>query len=441
MSESKSQPQQLKREVGIFGAMMLGMGSIVGTGVFISIAIGIETSGPAVILAIIVAAIVATCNGLSSAQLAASHPVAGGTYEYGYKYLNPWMGFSAGWLFLLAKSASAATAALGFAIYLYDLTELSFLQDKVVVALACVVILTIIVFTGLRRSSTINTIIVSITMLALFAFIIFGFSSATQNSGKNLTPFFQSSDEHPQWMSFLKTCALMFVAYTGYGRVATLGEEIHNPRKNIPIAIILTLIASSILYVLIAWVSVASTGASHFQSGLVDGHAPLISVAKSFNQPWLLTLLSIGAITAMLGVLLNLILGLSRIVLAMGRRKDMPPVTAKLDASGKTPTVATLIVMAIIIILVLTGDVKLTWSFSAFTVLFYYAITNLASIKLPRENRLYPAFVSWIGLFGCLALAFWVEPAVWLSGLGCLLAGWIWRKVMLVIYDPQKTMD
>ena len=106
-----AQAGQLKRELGIFGAVMMGLGSIIGTGIFVSVGIGAGVAGPAVLLAIALAAVVASCNGISSAQLAANHPVSGGTYEYGYRYLNPRLGFIAGWLFLLAKSASAATAA------------------------------------------------------------------------------------------------------------------------------------------------------------------------------------------------------------------------------------------------------------------------------------------------------------------------------------------
>nr|MBP9225705.1 amino acid permease [Verrucomicrobiales bacterium] len=116
-----SEPQETPRlqpRLGVFGAMMMGLGSIVGTGVFVSIGIAAGIAGPSVILAVALAALVAICNGLSSAQLAANHPVSGGTYEYGYQYLNSWLGFTAGWMFLLAKSASAATAALGFSGYL-----------------------------------------------------------------------------------------------------------------------------------------------------------------------------------------------------------------------------------------------------------------------------------------------------------------------------------
>jgi hypothetical protein len=159
--------QQLQRELGVSGATMMGLGSIVGTGIFASIGIAAGVAGPAVLLAIAVAALVATANGLSSAQLAASHPVSGGTYEYGYRYLNPRLGFTAGWVFLLAKSASAATAALGFAGYLLDALGVADPRWLTPLALTAVATLTGVVLAGIRRSNTTNIVIVSVTLSAL----------------------------------------------------------------------------------------------------------------------------------------------------------------------------------------------------------------------------------------------------------------------------------
>jgi basic amino acid/polyamine antiporter, APA family len=131
----------LKQELGVFDALMMGLGSILGAGIFVSIGLAAGIAGPAVIVAIVLAAVVATFNALSSAQLAAAHPVSGGTYEYGYELLWPSLGFTAGWTFLLAKSASAATAALGFAGYL--LTSTGFFEGaKTPVAFLTVVLLT-----------------------------------------------------------------------------------------------------------------------------------------------------------------------------------------------------------------------------------------------------------------------------------------------------------
>ncbi|MCB0186990.1 MAG: amino acid permease, partial [Caldilineaceae bacterium] len=154
---------QLQRQLGVFGAVMMGLGSIVGTGVFVSIGIGAGIVGPAVVLAIVIGALVATFNGLSSAQLAASHPVSGGTYEYGYKYLNHWLGFTAGWMFLSAKSASAATAALGFAGYLLNLAGVEQSGFRTAVAVGAVLLLTAITVGGIRRSNLTNIVIVTVT--------------------------------------------------------------------------------------------------------------------------------------------------------------------------------------------------------------------------------------------------------------------------------------
>ena len=221
----------------------------------------------------------------------------------------------------------------------------------------------------------------------------------------------------------------MFVAYTGYGRIATLGEEVREPRRTIPKAIIITMVVTMLLYITVALVSVGTVGVAALSTGAGVQAAPLESAARSFGIPGSTQILAIGAITAMLGVLLNLILGLSRVVLAMGRRRDMPGVLARLNKAGTTPYWAVIVVGVAIAGLVMTGNVKTTWSFSAFTVLIYYTITNLAALRLPTQGRLYPKWLAWLGIAACLFLAFWVEQQIWLTGLGLIVAGIIWHSV------------
>jgi APA family basic amino acid/polyamine antiporter len=402
----------------------MGLGSIVGTGVFVSIGIAAGIAGPAVILAVAIGAIVATCNGLNSAQLAATHAVSGGTYEYGYKYLTPWLGFTAGWMFLLAKTASAATAALGFAGYLLNVTGLS---STLVVptAMFAVVVLTLIVLTGIRRSNTANMVIVSVTLLSLAFFIVTCLPRAVTVGVDNLTPFFTGD-----LGTVLHASALMFVAYTGYGRIATMGEEAREPRKTIPQAMIVCLVLTMLLYMSVAAVGIGAVGADVL--GNATGQtkaAPLEVAVRSVAGAGGAVVLAIGAMTAMLGVLLNLILGLSRVLLAMGRRRDMPRILARLNQQQTTPYWAVLVVGVAIAFLVLLGNVKTTWSFSAFNVLIYYAITNLAALRLPPQERLYPQWVGWLGLGSCLFLAFWVESSIWQLGLGLIVAGLIWHAI------------
>lgn len=427
----------LKRELGVFGATMMGMGSILGTGVFVSIGFASGVAGPAVILAIGLAALVAICNGLNSAQLAANHAVSGGTYEYGYKYLNSWFGFTAGWTFLLAKTASAATAALGFGGYLLRLLGVESRDSLVIIGLIAVAILTGIVLTGLRRSNTINIVIVSITMGALALFVVTGLPALFEAGGEKLSPFF-NPDGNPI-ANLLQATALMFVAYTGYGRIATMGEEVREPRRVIPRAIIAAMILTMLIYVSVAVVGVGAVGTDVLAGTAQTQAAPLEIAAEQFGSPLTARIVAVGAITAMLGVLLNLILGLSRILLAMGRRGDMPEATARIDASGSTPYVAVVIVGVVIAGLVLIGNVKTTWSFSAFSVLIYYAITNLSALRLSDEERLFPKWLAWGGLAACLFLAFWVEIQIWLVGLALIAAGLVWHAIARNLSGHKKS--
>lgn len=416
---------QLQRDLGVFGATLMGLGSIVGTGVFVSIGIAAGIAGPAVILAVAIGAMIAICNGLNSAQLAASHAVSGGTYEYGYKYLNPWLGFTAGWMFLLAKTASAGTAALGFASYVLNALGLNDRTLLICVALAAVLILTAVVWSGIRRSHVVNAVIVAIALLSLVFFILSGIPTVATAGVENFTPFFRGSGE-----TVLHASALMFVAYTGYGRIATLGEEAREPRKTIPKAIIVTMIVTMLLYMAVAIVAVGGVGTEVLSSAIQAQAAPLEVAVRRFGIPGGAQILALGASTAMLGVLLNLILGLSRVVLAMGRRRDLPRILARLNPSGTTPTLAVLVVGVAIACLVLIGDFKTTWSFSAFNVLIYYAITNLAALQIPTEERLYPKWLGWIGLLACGFLAFWVEWQIWLLGVALIFVGLGWQKVV-----------
>ncbi len=419
---------QLTRDIGLIGAITMGLGAILGTGVFVSIGIAAGIAGPAVVLATALAAALAACNGLSSAQLAASHSVSGGTYEYGYRYLNSSLGFTAGWMFLLAKSASAATAALGFAGYLLNALNLS-QGYRISLAFVAVVLVTLTVLGGMRRTTLINIAVVSVTLVALLMFATLG---APAVASENFTPFFSTaSDTTAGNLALLfEATALMFVAYTGYGRIATMGEEVHNPKTTIPKAIIITMVVTMVLYITVVTVAIGILGADALRAATVTQAAPLAVAAGQVDKFGLVELMAIGAITAMLGVLLNLVLGLSRVLLAMGRRRDMPALFERLNKSATTPTWATLGVGALVAGLVLIGDIKTTWSFSAFTVLVYYAITNLAALKLPAAQRLYPRWIALLGLLSCLFLAFWVEWQTWLTGLGMIVAGLAWHWMM-----------
>jgi APA family basic amino acid/polyamine antiporter len=320
-------------------------------------------------------------------------------------------------MFLAAKSASAAAAALGFAGYLERLTGIG--DGGAAVAVTTVVAVTALVALGVRRSSMANTAIVAVTLLGLGWFTVAGFAEFDPDQ---FTPFLGGGGA-----GLLEATALMFVAYTGYGRIATLGEEVHDPRRTIPRAIIVALVATVVLYGAVAAAGVGGAGADALADATGGSAAPLEVVARGFALPGTARVVAIAAVTAMLAVLLNLVLGLSRVALAMGRRRDLPGAVARIDDAGRTPVVAVPLVGVIIALLAGFGSVRSTWSFSAFTVLVYYALTNLAALRLPPAGRRYPRAIAWLGLAGCLGLAFWVEAAAWLAGLGVIAIGLLWH--------------
>jgi len=428
--------ERLPRALGVGGATMLGLGSILGTGVFVSLGLAAGLAGHGVVVAVGLAAALAACNAMSSAQLAAAHPVSGGTYEYGYRLLHPALGFTAGWLFLLAKSASAATAALGLAGYALTAIGLepTGWLGRVPAALAAVVALTGLVLGGMKRSSAVNTAVVSITLLALVSFIVAGGVALMGATGPINGDDAASTDQGFALTGLLQATALTFVAYTGYGRIATLGEEVRAPTRTIPAAVVTTVLISALLYAGVAAVGVMSVGPSAFDRATTGQTAPLAVIARSFSgagagPDLLVTLITAGAVTAMLGVLLNLLLGLSRVLLAMARRGDMPGGLARLNRAGTTPREAVVVTGLIIAAIVCVGRVELTWSFSALTVLIYYGLTNLAALRLPADARRYPRGFAWAGLIGCLALTVFIEPVYWAIGGALILFGLLWHRI------------
>lgn len=381
---------ELRRELGLGGAVVTGLGSIVGTGAFVAIGVASGRWGDLLLWAIPLAAVVAIFNGMSSAFLAGRFPVAGGTYEYGYQALNPLLGFTAGWLFLLAKTASAATAALGVALYLG--------VGGPLVPLLSVIAVTCMVLVGIRRTALLNSALVVVSAGA-----IVWFAASSLSNGEGVTDFaidFGAGD-------LAAAIAFLFVAYTGYGRIATLGEEVKSPEVIIPRAVIITLAAAAGLYMLVE-LGGRSAGGPYWgaDAGIVEAGGPVVAF---------------GAIAAMLGVLLNLILGLSRVWLAMGRRGDMPPALARLDGRAQ-PATATVLSAVLVAGLTLVGDIGLAWSFSAMTVLLYYGLTNLAALAIDRRR-----VTGWLGLASCVFLSFFVPIGVWVTGAGLIIGGLLWK--------------
>ncbi|HXG62799.1 MAG TPA: APC family permease [Planctomycetota bacterium] len=424
MPDSGTRPPELARTVGLPAAVGFGLGAMVGTGVFVYTGVATGLAGPAVLVSLALAGLAATCNGLSSAELAAVHPRSGGTYEYAGRRLSPWAGFLAGWLFLAAKTTSAAATALGFGAYVAKLAPI----PPLAVSALLVAGTTLLGLRPLRRAGAVNLALVAVTVASLVAFIV---AEAPRVSLDRFTPFAPRGAG-----GILSAASLLFVAYAGYGRIATLGEEIDDPKRNIPRALVAALALTALLYLAVTATAVGAIGAEAFAAA-AHGGAPLEAAA---GTPAVKTALSVGAATAMGAVFLNLVLGISRMAFAMARGGDLPSPLARVRAEAG-PAAAVLFTGLAVGILVALGSIVGLVSVSAFTILVYYGLTNLSALRLRRDERLVHPIVPFAGLLFCLTLAASVPLRSLAVGASILGAGVLWRLGLKAIRgaDPSHS--
>jgi basic amino acid/polyamine antiporter, APA family len=405
----------LRRDLGLLDATAIGFGAIIGAGIFVVTGVAAGIAGPAFLLALAIAGMVAVCNALSSAQLAAEYPEVGGTYEYGYRVLSPWAGFAAGWMFLASKTAAAGTVALGLAGYLAVL--LPGIPPRMI-AVGAIVVFTALNYFGVRRSSRANLAIVTVSLAALLLFAGVGF--VTFDAGR-LRPFAPHG-----WRAVLEAAAILFFAYTGYARIATLAGEVRDPRRTIPRAIGVTIGGAVLLYGAVAVAAVGAIGAE----ALGATAAPLHAAAQQFPLPWVATAVAVGGVTAMLGVILSQLLGLSRMSYAMARRGDLPRFLTHVHPEYRVPGNAVLLIGAIAAVVAATGTLRGVASAASFTILVYYGIANLAALRMPRAARLYPAVIPVTGLVSCAVLALSLTPTVIGTGIVILALGFAARAAL-----------
>jgi APA family basic amino acid/polyamine antiporter len=394
-------------------AVGIGVGAIVGAGIFVVTGVAAGIAGPAFLVGLMIAAVVATANALSSAQLAAEYPQAGGAYEYGYRLLNPSTAFAAGWMFLASKIAAAGTVALGLAGYLEALRP--GLGPRLV-AVGTILAFTALNYFGVKRSSRVNLAIVVVSVGSLVTFAAAGAAAIRL---EHFRPFAPAG-----WRAVLQASALLFFAYTGYARIATLAEEVREPRRVIPRAILLTLGGTVLVYAGVAIVAVGAVGAD----ALAATAAPLHAAARAFPLAWVPELVSIGAVTAMFGVILSQLLGLSRMAFAMARRGDLPAVLSHVHPRYGVPSRAVLAIGAVAALVAATGTLRAVASAASFTILVYYGIANLAALRMPRPAKLYSDVVPLIGLLTCAALALSLTRSTLVTGAAVLAAGFLVRS-------------
>lgn len=403
----------LRRDLGLLDAVGIGLGAIVGAGIFVVSGIAAGVAGPAMLVGLALAGAAATCNALSSAELAAAYPEAGGTYAYGCHLLGPRVGFAAGWLFLASKLAAAGAVAIGLGAYLEGL--LPGIPPRAL-AVGAVVGFTALAASGVQRTSRVNLAVVALSVGALVALVLGGAGSVRAEAFRPFAP--------AGWRGTLEAAGLLFFAYTGYARIATLGEEVRDPVRTIPRAIVLTTVVALMLYAAVAVVAVGVAGAD----ALAVSARPLAVAAEATGRPWLAPVVSVGAVAAMLGVVLSQILGLSRMAFAMARGGDLPRSLEQVE--GGVPRRAVLAVGAVAAVVAATGTLAGAAASAAFAILVYYGIANAAALRLPPEAKRYPRAVAWAGLVSCAGLALSLAPGTLAAGALVLVAGFGVRAVV-----------
>ncbi|MFJ1602961.1 APC family permease [Streptomyces sp. NPDC088253] len=383
MTESGS---ELRRTLGIGDAVVIGLGSMVGAGIFAALGPAARAAGSGLLLGLAVAAVVAYCNAMSSARLAALYPASGGTYVYGRERLSAFWGYLAGWSFVVGKTASCAAMALTVGAYVWP-------GQAHAVAVGAVVVLTAVNHGGTQKSAWLTRVIVSVVLAVLASVVVVCLGSDASDAGRLDVGVSSGAG------GVLQAAGLLFFAFAGYARIATLGEEVRDPARTIPRAIPTALGIALVVYAAVAVAVLSVLG----PDGLGRASAPLADAVRAAGVPGLVPVVRVGAAVAALGSLLALILGVSRTTLAMARDRHLPGALAAVHPRFQVPHRAELAVGAVVAALAATVDVRGAIGFSSFGVLAYYAVANASAWTLSPAPaaRVVPV----VGLVGCVTLA------------------------------------
>ncbi|WP_078326228.1 APC family permease [Mycobacteroides salmoniphilum] len=403
MSQVPSGP--LRRELGTFDAVMIGLGSMLGAGIFAALAPAAQSAGSALLLGLALAAVIAFCNATSSARLAAVYPASGGTYVYGRMRLGEFWGYLAGWGFVVGKTASCAAMALTVGFYAWP-------AHAHAVAVGAVVALTAINYAGVQKSAWLTRVIVAIVLSVLAAVVV----TAVGSDGIDVATL---DITDVSITGVLQAAGLLFFAFAGYARIATLGEEVRDPARTIPRAIPIALAITLVVYSVVAVATLTTLGPLR----LAASAAPLLDTVTVAGARWMEPVVRVGAIVAATGSLLALILGVSRTTFAMARDRHLPHALAAAHPRYGVPYRAEILVGLVVSVLAATADLRGAIGFSSFAVLVYYAVANASAWTLsPAEGRP-PRIVPALGLIGCVVIALALPLSSVLTGTAVLAVG------------------
>jgi basic amino acid/polyamine antiporter, APA family len=408
----------LARRLGTFDAVIIGLGSMLGAGVFAAFSPAAGVAGAGLLIGLAVAALVAYCNATASAQLAAGYPTSGGTYIYGRERLGPWWGFIAGWGFVIGKTASCAAMALTFAAYVAPPAW------ERPVAVAAVIILAAVNYYGITRTAALTKIIVAVVLATLVLVVSASLSSTNGTAPVRSWDFLAGG-----WYGILQSAGLLFFAFAGYARIATMGEEVRDPERVIPRAILTALTIVVSIYLVVGASIMIALG----PAGVAATPAPLAAAVEVAGWEWAGLPVRLGAAAAALGALLALIAGVGRTTLAMARHDDLPRWLAAVHERHQVPHHAEITVAGLVCALILVTDLRGAIGFSSFGVLLYYLIANAAAYTQSSDRRRFPRILQIIGMAGCGILALTLPLTAVLGGAVVFTVGIVYRALRVRI--------
>ena len=409
-------PYTLARRLGLGDAVFIGLGSMIGAGVFAAFAPAAQAAGAGLLVGLAIAGFVAYCNAAASAQLAAAHPTSGGTYAYGRAEIGPWSGFVAGWAFIIGKLASCAAMALTFAAYAAPPGW------ERPVAIAAVAALAVVNLLGVARTAQLTRVLVVIVLLALAIVVAAGWSSTAGAEGLSDMDLWTGGG-----YGILQSAGLLFFAFAGYARIATMGEEVRDPSRTIPRAIMLALGLALVVYAIVGVTVLMTLG----PDGTAASSAPLADTVAASGWAWAQPVVRIGAAVASLGALLALIAGIGRTTLAMAREDDLPRSLAAIHPRYRVPHRAEIAIAVVVIVAVATVDLRGAIGFSSFGVLLYYFIANATAFRQSGSARRFPRILQVLGAVGCGVLALTLPLSAVIGGVAVILVGIGGRLVVL----------
>jgi basic amino acid/polyamine antiporter, APA family len=405
MATFSSPPSRLARKLGRADATVIGLGAMIGAGIFVAPGAAAAAAGSGLLLSLGLAGGLAALNAFSMVRLATRFPESGGAYAYARRLLGPLWGYLAGWCFVVGKLASCAAMALAFSEYVFPGGGRS-------AALLAVGALSFLNCCGVKKTAGATRIILGLALLTLGAVLFASFSA-----GKVASPVFTL--EGWSWRGVMSGAGIFFFAFAGYARVATLGEEVNDPARTIPFAVGWSIAITFALYVI---VTVALLWALPLPQ-IAAASSPLALAVQSGPYSSLAPLVRIGAGVACLGVLLSLLAGISRTVFAMAAQGDLPKYFSRVHEGRKVPLRAEAAVGFVVMVVLAWADIRHAIGFSSFAVLLYYALAHAAALRLPGKTFSTNNWASAGGLIICLVVAAHLPSASVGGGLALFLVG------------------